>query len=518
MTATDESGQNGGAESAVAGSAVSAADQASETTRLKADEGEGGCPESAAADQDSDEGKVRMKKELGLLDGVAIILGIIIGSGIFVSPKGVIQEVKSVGLSLVVWTVCGFLSMIGALCYAELGCAIPKSGSDYAYIGEAFGPLPAFLYLWDATMVFVPTTNAIMALTVSNYLIQPFFPGVLPDYAPNLLAGAFILFFTFLNCYSIKVTTKLQGVFMFTKVAALVIVIIVGVVAFAQGKGQANFTIAFENSETSPGRIALGFYSGIYSFAGWNYLNFMTEELKNPFVNLPRAIYISLPLVTVLYISANVAYLAVMTPDDMYASSAIAVTFAERMMGGAQYLMPLLVAISALGSLSCHIMTSSRLCFVGARQGHFPDFLSLVSVDNFLPKPALVFLGVLSLLYLFVGDIYVLINYASFVESSFILLSIASLLWLRWSRPDMERPIRVTIGIPIVFLAICTFLVVMPIYVEPVQVGMGILITAIGVPVYFVGVYWRNKPNWFNKIMHACTLTSQKLFYAVKEE
>ena len=76
-------------------------------------------------------------------------------SGIFVSPKGVIQEVKSVGLSLVVWTVCGFLSMIGALCYAELGCAIPKSGSDYAYIGEAFGGLPSFLYLWDATMVFV---------------------------------------------------------------------------------------------------------------------------------------------------------------------------------------------------------------------------------------------------------------------------------------------------------------------------------------------------------------------------
>lgn len=469
--------------------------------------------------ENRDDEKVRMKKELGLIDGVAIILGIIIGSGIFVSPKGVITEVRSVGLSLVVWTVCGFLSMIGALCYAELGCSIPKSGSDYAYIGEAFGPLPAFLYLWDATMVFVPTTNAIMALTVSNYLIQPFFPaGTLPDYAPSLLAAAFILFFTFLNCYSIKVTNKLQGVFMFTKVAALVIVIIVGVIAFAQGQGHENFQNAFENSETSPGRIALGFYSGIYSFAGWNYLNFMTEELKDPFKNLPRAIYISLPVVTVLYISANIAYLAVMTPEQMINSDAIAVTFAERMMGKAQFLMPLLVAVSALGSLSCHIMTSSRLCFVGARQGHFPDFLSLVSVDNFLPKPSLVFLCLLSLLYLFVGDIYVLINYASFVESSFILLSIASLLYLRWKQPDMERPIKISLGIPILFLAICTFLVIMPIYVEPVQVGMGILITIIGVPVYFVGVYWRNKPHWFNKIMYTCTVASQKLFFAVKEE
>lgn len=99
--------------------------------------------------------KVRMKKELGLLEGVAIILGIVLGSGIFISPKGVIQEVDSVGFSLVVWVSCGFLSMIGALCYAELGTTVPTSGGDYAYIYEAFGPLPAFLYLWAANLIFM---------------------------------------------------------------------------------------------------------------------------------------------------------------------------------------------------------------------------------------------------------------------------------------------------------------------------------------------------------------------------
>ena len=106
-----------------------------------------------ASDKDQEDGK--LKKELGLMEGVAIIIGIIIGSGIFISPKGVIQEAGSVGVSLIVWVVCGMLSMLGALCYAELGTSIPESGSDYAYIGKAFGGFPSFLYLWDANFIFV---------------------------------------------------------------------------------------------------------------------------------------------------------------------------------------------------------------------------------------------------------------------------------------------------------------------------------------------------------------------------
>ncbi|KAK8373699.1 hypothetical protein O3P69_018366 [Scylla paramamosain] len=134
--------------------------------------------------------KTQLKKELGLLEGVAIILGIIVGSGIFISPKGVLRETGSVGMSLVVWVMCGLMSLVGALCYAELGTSIPKSGGDYAYINAGFGSLPAFLFLWAANLIFVPTTNAIMALAFAKYVIQPFFPNCdLPDDAVRLIAA-----------------------------------------------------------------------------------------------------------------------------------------------------------------------------------------------------------------------------------------------------------------------------------------------------------------------------------------
>ena len=131
-----------------------------------------------------------MKKNLGLHNGVAIIVGIIIGSGIFVSPKGVLIEVGSVGGAILIWTLCGLISLVGAMCYAELGTAIPKSGADYAYIFEAFGPLPAFLFLWVALLVVIPTGNAITALTFAFYILQPFFPTCdPPDVAVRLLAA-----------------------------------------------------------------------------------------------------------------------------------------------------------------------------------------------------------------------------------------------------------------------------------------------------------------------------------------
>ncbi|KAH8306209.1 hypothetical protein KR018_004173 [Drosophila ironensis] len=468
---------------------------------------------------ESDSSRVAMKKQLGLLEGVAIILGIIFGSGIFVSPKGVIQEVDAVGTSLVIWVLCGLLSMIGALCYAELGTAIPKSGGDYAYIYEAYGSLPAFLYLWDAMMIFVPTTNAIMGLTFASYVLEPFFGGAchIPKIALQLLAAATIIFLTYLNSYYMKITTKMQNIIMFTKIAALVLIIIVGLVWMLMGNTE-NFSKPFESTETDPGKLSVAFYSGIFSYAGWNYLNFMTEELRDPYRNLPRAIYISLPLVTGIYVLANMAYLAVLSPSEMIASNAIAVTFGNKILGAFSLVIPAMVAISAFGGLSVHIMTSSRMCFVGARNGHMPAILSHISVKSYTPLPSLVFLCFLSIVMLVVSDVYVLITYSSIVESFFIMLSVSAVLYFRYTRPCMERPIKVALWIPALFVIVCAFLVVVPIYVAPYEVGMGVLITLIGIPFYYVGVVWQNKPKWVQHSIDSLTFTCQKLFLSAKEE
>lgn len=461
---------------------------------------------------------IALKKELGLLDGVAIIVGVIIGAGIFVSPKGVLQASGSIGLGLGIWILSGFLSMIGALCYAELGTMIPKSGGDYAYISEAFGPLPAFLYLWVALLVIIPTGNAITALTFAQYILQPAWLSCEPPYgAVRLLAAIITCLLTAINCYNVKWATRVQDIFTATKILALVIIILSGLWVLIGG-GTENVRHPMEGTNTEPGYIALSFYSGLFSYAGWNYLNFVTEELKEPFRNLPRAICISLPLVTVIYVLVNIAYFVVLTRDELLSSNAVAVTFGDKLLGVMSWTMPFFVACSTFGALNGAIFTSSRLFFVGARQGHLPKAIALINVNNFTPVPSLIFLCVVTVALLVIKDVYVLINYVSFVEALFTLISVSGLLWLRYKNPDAQRPIKVNIALPIIFFIICAFLVTLPCYVRPWEVGVGLVIIFSGIPVYMVFIHWENKPLWLEKMSDSFNMFCAKLFMCVLED
>ncbi|XP_043579791.1 large neutral amino acids transporter small subunit 2 isoform X1 [Bombus pyrosoma] len=461
---------------------------------------------------------VKLKKELGLLDGVAIIVGIIVGAGIFVSPKGVLENSGSVGQALIVWIFSGVLSLIGALCYAELGTMIPKSGGDYAYINDAFGPLPAFLYLYVALFVLVPTGNAITALTFAQYILQPVWHGCVPPYAAvRLLAAVITCLLTAINCYNVKWATRVQDIFTGTKIFALVIIMVAGFWWLCMGHTE-NFRHPMHGTNTQPGYVALAVYSGLFSYSGWNYLNYVTEELKDPYRNLPRAICISLPLVTVIYVLANIAYFVVLTQDEILASNAVAVTFSDKLLGVMSWIMPLFVACSTFGALNGAIFASSRLFFVGARNGHLPAAIALINVRNLTPMPSLIFLCIITLALLIIEDVYVLIYYVSFVEALFTTLSVSGLLWLRYKSPDRQRPIKVSIVLPIIFFIICAFLVTFPCYVSPWEVGVGVIIILSGIPMYCIFIYWEKKPKWIIRSSHNFNMICAKLFMCVQEE
>lgn len=462
---------------------------------------------------------IKLKKELGLVDGVGIIVGVIIGSGIFVSPKGVLENAGSVGFGLIIWVSSGILSLIGALCYAELGTLIPKSGGDYAYISEAFGALPAFLYLWVGLLVLVPTGNAITALTFAQYILQQLWPVCQPPYeAVRLLAALVTCFLTFINCYNVKWATRLQDVFTGTKVLALVMIIISGLYVMVLGDDDLFSKDPFKGTNTEPGYVALAFYSGLFSYSGWNYLNYVTEELKDPYKNLPLAICISLPMVTIIYVMTNLAYYVVLSPKELLLSSAVAVTFGDKLFGSFSWTMPFFVACSTFGALNGAIFASARLFFVGARQGHLPQAIALINVRRFTPVPSLVFLCLVTVVLLFIEDVFILINYVSFVEAVFTLMSICGLLWLRYKKPDAKRPIKVNILLPIIFFIICAFLVILPCYVKPWEVGVGLVIIISGIPVYFLFIYWKNKPPWLRRIGDKLTILCAKLFMCVLQE
>ncbi|VDN60509.1 unnamed protein product [Dracunculus medinensis] len=340
------------------------------------------------------EGSVGLAKSLTLFNGISIIIGCIIGSGIFVSPTGVQEKAGSVGLSLIVWTACGIFAAIGAYCYAELGTLIHKSGGDYAYIMEAFGPFLAFIRLWVEAIVVRPCTCTVVALTFAIYMLRPFYPNCdPPQLAMPLLAATLLIILTAINCISVRLATFVQDFFTVAKVFALLLIIATGAVLLFTGKPEyrESFENIFDNTNPDIGVASLAFYSGLFAYQGWNYLNFIVEELQNPRRNLPLSIAISCTAVTLIYVLTNIALYTVISPDEMLTSPAVAVEFANKMFGPLAFIMPIFVACSTIGSANGVIFTSSRLFFVGAREGHMPLVLTMVNKDTRTPIPAVIF-------------------------------------------------------------------------------------------------------------------------------
>ncbi|XP_069020973.1 cystine/glutamate transporter [Embiotoca jacksoni] len=461
---------------------------------------------------------VHLRRKIGLLPAVSFIIGTVVGSGIFIAPKGVLMNSGSVGMSLVVWALCGVLSLFGALCYAELGTSFTKSGGHYTYLLETLGPLPAFLRLWVEFLFIRPAVASYVCLAFGRYVVEPFFaPCVAPTALIKLVGILGVTFVVAINCWSVSLASRTQVTLTFIKMFALVLIIIPGVIALAKGKTE-NFQNGFEVESLTLDKLPLAFYNGLYAYGGWFYLNFITEEVTNPNRNIPLAIIFSMVTVTVFYVLVNVAYYTVMTPAELLLSDAVAVTFANRALQGLSSLIPVLVALSCLGALNGGFFAVPRMLFVGAREGHWPPIFSMIHIRRHTPLPAVLLLYPLVVVMMINGEIYQLINFASFSRWFFIALATLGMLIHRYRFPLHPRPFKVPLAIAVTFTVVCFFIVGLSLYSDPWNTGQSCALTLTGVPVYYVTIYRFRLPHKWRRVFDYISKQLQILLEVAQQE
>ena len=451
---------------------------------------------------------VELKKKVGLISGISLIVGTMIGSGIFISPTGVAKGSGSVGLTILSWLICGIISTLGALCYAELGTQIPRSGAEYAYLGHAFGnrhgiigPIPAFLFSWTNAVVIRPCMVAIIILAFSTYILEPTLESCQSTDTPvKCLAIAAVCVLMLINIYSVQLATIVQTVLTIAKIIALIVIIFGGFAMLGKGNTQ-YLSTKFENTESNAGKIAIGLYNGMWAYDGWNNLNYVTEEIINPYRNLPLAIMIGIPLVTVLYLLVNISYFTVMSIPELLESPAVAITWGRRVLGVMAPLIPVFVACSTLGAANGTLFSTGRLPYVAAREGHQVEILSMVHTKQYTPLPAVVFTSIIAIFMIIPGDIESLIDFFSFAVWTFYALTMVAFITMRFTRKSEERPFKVPIVLPIIVLIIAVYLVFAPIIDSPkVEYLYALIFILLGLVFYFPFVYYQKTVPGIDKI------------------
>ncbi|KAL3968436.1 chemokine-like receptor 1 [Sarotherodon galilaeus] len=444
---------------------------------------------------------LNLQREVGIIGAISFIGGTMIGSGIFISPQYVLSTTGSPGASFIIWSCCGLIAMLGGLCYAELGTIIPESGAEYIYILRTAGKVVAFMFVFSFIMVMRPASGTGIALSFAEYAVAPFYSGCTPpQLAVKFVAAGSILVLAIINCLNVRLATGIQVVTMAVKVVALVVIILGGIVMLFQGHTE-NFEDSFEGTNVGVSSMGIAFYQGLWSYDGWNTLNYLTEEVKHPEVNLPRAVLIAISLVTTLYLLVNVSYLTVMTPKELMSSSAVAVTWGNKVLGSWGWVMSVAAALSAFGSLNGTFFSGGRVCFVAAREGHMPDILSMAHVHRLTPSPALIFTTIISLVVLIPGDFQSIVNYFSFTAWFFYAIVLSGLIYLKIKKPDLPRPYKVPIVIPILVLAAAIFLVLAPIIDNPqIEYLYVALFILSGVIVYIPFIHYKLCPGVLDKL------------------
>lgn len=390
------------------------------------------------------------KQELSLFDSTCIIVGIIIGAGIYETAPTVAQCLGSPAAVLSVWLLGGFLALAGALCYAELATAIPLEGGDYVYLTRAYGPWVGFLFGWSQLAVVRPGDIALMAFIFARYA-HKLFP--LAGLSQPVYASAAVVVLTLINILGVKSGKWTQNILTLGKVLGMVAIIVVGFSA----------PVLLPSPEPAGGvtwgGLDLALILVMFTFGGWNEMAYVAAEIKNPRRNIVRGLVSGTIAVTVLYLLMNGAFLAALGPGPMAASQAVAVdTMAKVFPDAAGRVIAVLICISALGAVNGLIFTGARISYaLGA--GHLA-FRPLGQWHQRLGTPvrALAAQGVLSLaIVLLAGSFLDTIIYTAPVVWLFFLGTALSVFILRRSEPDLVRPYKVSgYPFPPIIFALCS--------------------------------------------------------------
>ena len=431
-----------------------------------------------------------LARTLGTRDLTLLVVGNVIGSGIFLVPSSVLaQSGESVPIATAVWLVGGVLSLLGALSYGELG-AMEGTGSGgglYAFIRDGFGPFPAFLYGWTLFFVIGAGTIATLAVAAANYMTQ-FMP--LSQAQKSVVAATLILLMMAINVRGTRESATVQNVATVIKVVAI---LTMSAVLFVLGKGSPVVPVAHAVTPASLSGVGLSIISVLWAYEGWQYVTFVSAEAKDPQKSLPRAIAIGTMSLIAIYLIANFAYLAALGPARVAASERVAGEAIATVMGpAAGWLIAAVIIVSMYSAAHATVITVPRVYFAMAQDGLFFKRLADVHPRYNTPALAIITSCVWAIVLALTGTFEQLLTYVVFIGWIFYALGAAAVIALRIKRPDAARPFRVPLYPlpPILFVLAAAVIVLNTMISKPTQAAIGIAVVLAGAPAYFI---WRGR-------------------------
>lgn len=432
-------------------------------------------------------------RKLGLFDATMIVMSGIIGSGIFINPYVVAQAVQTPFLIIAVWAAGGLIALAGAFVFAELSTVMPRVGGQYAFFRKAFHPLAAFLHGWSLLLIVQSGATAAVAVAFAEYL-RPLLD--LPDASVRPLAVATLVGLAFFHALGIKPGAVLINAITFAKTLA-----IAGLIAGA-------FLLTKESGITldqavPPGLKGFGLVSAfcaglvpvMFAYGGWQNLNFVSEEVRDPLRTMPRAIMIGVICVIAIYVSANVAYVHVLGAPALAATKTPAADAAARLAGpaGAKAISALIV-LSTFGFINLALLSAPRVYYAMGADGVFFAALGRLDPRFHAPTTAILLQGALAALFAVSNRYDELLGYAVFADWIFFALAGVALMVFRRTLPDAPRPLPVPLYplTPILFVAAGLAIVANTFVADWKNARIGVLIISAGVPVF---LWWRRARN-----------------------